>query len=215
MEVTMRLWTLQPITRLVQLEQDNIIHGSWDHVEQIDEDEPDYWTRPYLWMCQQMEARLPTYSYNPPIWAWTEKPDLRWFRHNWNEQGWCVRIEFDAPEERFLISNYDFWHTVLNRYPFTVNEAEWTDFWTRWDARRKELRDQSLSRREADDWVFLEMYEEIDATWQRIFDLTLHRACDEGWVGAEPTYQACVDGLDVSWVRKVDLFRPRERRREP
>lgn len=202
----MKLWTIQPIHRLVDLQNDKIIHGSWDHVEKIDEDYPDYWIRPYKWMHEQMKERLPACSDNSPIWAWTQRPDLRMYRHIWNEAGWCVRIGFEAPENRFLVSDYEAWHHVLNRFPYTLSEAEWEAWWAKAKGREAELIEGGLERKEAHKQAHSEMDQEMKATWTRIFDLDAPR--DTTWLGEDTTYQACVDGVEESWVTEVRSFRP-------
>src|ERR1051325_1055844 len=80
--------------------------------------------RAYRWMQSEMSRRIgpPPSGVRYPIWAWLQyesvqklRPDLRRAGHlPAGSQG--VLIEFHASEGAFLLSDFDLWHYVLNRW---------------------------------------------------------------------------------------------------
>jgi hypothetical protein len=76
----------------------------------------------YRWMAEQMTKRIgaPPEGAQFPVWAWyrwegkRKRPDMR--THGiWGEKGEpIVLITFDAPDEQVLLSDFDYWHCVLN-----------------------------------------------------------------------------------------------------
>jgi hypothetical protein len=77
----------------------------------------------YKWMAEQMRDRLPGYDAPYPIWAWTERPDLR--RRIYLPPGTPgVRLGFTACADEILISDFSAWHSVLNSTFCSLTEAE-------------------------------------------------------------------------------------------
>lgn len=180
----MRLWTIQSPSRLEDLDKSGVIYGTWDRIKA---EEDGYYYEPYKWLVGQMKDRMPEHSGKAPIWAWPVKPDLRWYRWHWSP-GWHVCIEFEAPDDLVLQSDYDMWHNVLSDFPVNLSEAEWDDFCDRDDAK-----------------AYTEA--EKHASWQRIFDASLPP--DPWWCGKEGTprvWQACVDGVRKDWLKGVRVF---------
>jgi hypothetical protein len=78
----------------------------------------------YQWLMEQMKERLPGYSGRYPLWAWYHpKPDLR-YAGLLPRGTRGVRIEFVAPVDRILLSDFDAWHAVLNKGFLALDEAE-------------------------------------------------------------------------------------------
>jgi len=208
MEVNMRLWTTQPVVRLAQLEEHGVIHGSWEHLESLllDTEDEFFWMRQYRWLAGEMEKRLPTFSGNPPIWARPEKIDLRSER-TWGEPlSWKVCIEFEAPEGTYLFSDYSAWHNVLNLAFNSENEAEYDAFHARVKHREKKLaKERGCKRRDVHREVWEEFREEIESSWERIFE---EPEGDPDWIGGGPVeWQVTVDGLHKEWVKDIRLFK--------
>jgi hypothetical protein len=85
--------------------------------------DPDF-DHAYSWMRRQMRARLPHYRGGGLVWAWYQpRPDLR--HSDLLARGSPgVRIEFFAPSEEVLLSDFDGWHAVLNGF-FLGSSEEW------------------------------------------------------------------------------------------
>lgn len=137
----------------------------------------------YRWLMKQMGERLPGYRGGHPVWAWLEKPDMR--RHPYcgfrgEDQ---VRIGFRVPRSRVLVHEYDSWHSVLNGQPLTLNEAEWdaSDAWSR---------------------------EQVERSWERIFDAQTLASSDPDWRGTGPfLMQATVEHVEDREIFHRRLFR--------
>jgi hypothetical protein len=145
--------------------------GCWTRVDKD-------FIKAYRWLCTQMAQRGIELGDKPPIWAWTQKPDLRHAGHlPRGEQG--VRLEFDIPPTSVLVSNFDAWHCILNDSFLTLTDAE-------------------------HDVAFSECgypRQDVVTSWERVFDLD---ACQNGGYGV--TAQATFPYLDLTHLRKVQAF---------
>ena len=169
----MHLWTFQVSEALTSLNTDRVLYGPPEHAE---------FPKAYEWMLEQMQERLPAFTGKHPVWAWTKKPDLR--RERWQWEGIWHLIEFEAPEDKCLVSDYDAWHDVLNGFAHhTQHEFDcWEDRW-----KNPNYRDECLR------------------TWPRIFDLEFWKR-DPKWFGGPPVLQVTVDGLRLEWVKSIRSF---------
>lgn len=201
----MRLWSIQSPCRLAHLSEHGVLHGDWDYLRNS---EDDFYIRPYKWMAKAMAARLPEFSGKAPIWAWPKKYDLRLERWQWGDK-WKVCIEFEAPDDRVVLSDYDLWHSVLNDFPVSLTEAEHNAYFERYDERNKYLIDvRGFGYRKAGRWTEREFQREKEVSWDRIFDPDL--PWDDQWLGEGPRrWQATLDGLQEEWVTGVRVFRSR------
>ena len=175
----MRLWTIQSVARLAHLDRDRVIYGSPEHVS-----EPE-WMVPYSWMVEQMRKRLPDFSGNHPIWAYTHKPDLRTHRHYGDPGEFQVRMEIEVPDGRCLVSDFELWHFVLNGQPIGTRTE-----WDEWEVLLKSKRFDTPKAFE---------------TWERVFDKDFHLS-DSDWFGSESVQQVCIDGLKAVEVIHVDVY---------
>lgn len=76
----------------------------------------------YRWMAEQMKKRIgdPPEDVEFPVWAWyrwegkRKRPDMR--THGCcSEKGLpIVLLTLDVPDEKVLLSDFDYWHAVLN-----------------------------------------------------------------------------------------------------
>jgi len=148
-----------------------------------------------------MRLRLSPSHGRFPLWGWYRcegkkypKPDLRSSGHLPKGAN-GVRIEFEIPENKALISDFDAWHFVLNRWFMSLCEQEDKDF-------TEELERAGIPQR----WPYPEPFSSrIINSWQRIFDL---EAADPEWRGPlnERSIQATFRELDLSQVIGVDAF---------
>ena len=138
----------------------------------------------YRWMIGEMKTRIPGYDGKFPVWAWARKPDMRRVGHRPIKES-LVRIGFRADPERILVSDFDAWHSILNGHALALNEREWeaSELWTR---------------------------AQVEASWQRVFDLEVLARADRRWRGhAPPVLQATVGEIRASDVFRVEVFHPR------
>jgi hypothetical protein len=121
------LWTFQPVARVAELHATGQLVGAWEHV-------PTGLSIPdaYRAMVAAMErAGLPTRG-RPPVWAWggscgvtVEDAHMLVGDPLWDGY---VTIEFDAPAELVLASDYGAWNDYL------YDLARGADPVPRWDA---------------------------------------------------------------------------------
>ena len=147
----------------------------------------------YRWMEHEMRRRVgePPRGVRHPIWAWQQyenervrRPDLRRSGHlPSGTRG--VLVEFTASADQVLLSDFELWHYVLNRWylPQTPSEAA-------------AMLADTLS------------VPDPESSWQRIFDLDWHLE-DIAVSRPEKTIQATIWHVPLGAVRSVREFRAR------
>lgn len=148
--------------------------------------DPDYAVA-YAWMRGQMQARIPGFSGDPPVWAYLTRPNMRQRDY---DPGPTVLVVADVPRRRMLVSDYDRWHQPLDICYLTDTEAEM-------EALEESGLQTYLAAREATP--------EMMASWEAVFDLD-----DSGWSAEKRAFwkrpdvlQACVDRIHLSEVVRV------------
>jgi hypothetical protein len=196
-EGNMRLWTLRSEYAWKQHQREGRITGDRKYVDP-------YFGEAYQWLMEQMAERIPGYSGGWPVWAYqAPKPDLR-------SHVWChplgepnVRLELEVPDERVLLSDYDAWHVVLNKWHIELTEEE---------DREWEHRVEPYGFWQSDTRKCLppELYRELIESWKLIFDLDTLAASP--WTGGGTQYiQAVVEYVELSEVKKVTRYLGREK----
>ena len=149
----MRVWTIQPL--LV-----------WEHLQDTGElhVDPAYYPdgfvpRQYPWLANRMQERIPGHRGGLPWWAYCDKPDLRWWRHQWPASQPQVRIEFEVKE--VLAFPFWAWDIVYSGGFLSFTEQE-HDAWE--TAMRQAMPDE-------DRWPLPQPWRsEVEASWLRLFD---------------------------------------------
>ena len=120
---SMRVWTIQPVEVLARLTAARVLCVDLACV-------PKEFRCAYDWMCAQMKQRLHQYYGHFPWWGWySPRPDLRHSGHL--ERGTKgVRLELEIDPNEVLLSDFDAWHSVLNRGYLGLSEVE-DDAWYR------------------------------------------------------------------------------------
>ena len=193
----MILWTIQDMAAWERLQQRGLLRGDGRRV-------PVYYRHAYRWMAEQMRLRLPPPHARFPLWGWWRwrgikqcKPDLRASGHLVKGVP-GVRIEFELPEDRVVLSDFEAWHCVLNCCFLSLREQEEEIF-------TKELERTGMQQR----WPYPEpVRSQVVSSWQRIFDL---EAGDPEWWGplSKRSVQATFWELALSQIRRVDTFTAR------
>lgn len=133
MRKNMILWTIQHAIAYEKMHQTGVLRADKDYI--LDE----IFRDSYLWMTEQMKKRIgePPNGVTFPVWAWYQwegkrkRPDMRVHGRNWAKKGTpIVLLTVDVPENLVLLSDFDYWHCVLNDtaiicpYDATVNYSE-------------------------------------------------------------------------------------------
>jgi hypothetical protein len=185
----LRVWTIQPLE-------------TWERLQTRGRLYADGWRIPLefrpasRWMHRQMQAHVPGFGGRYPWWGWARpKPDLRHAGHLPHGAS-GVRLGLELPDEEVLLSDFDAWHVVLNRGYLALSEADFDDFYRRFE--------MAVSDPRA--WPPLEPWHTaIVSSWERIFDLDA-LASDPDWCGPAIHVQATFECLRLRDVRHAFRF---------
>jgi hypothetical protein len=186
MSELMRVWTIQRAGCWELFQKRGVLRGDGRRVCH-------HFRPAYRWLMTQAHQRLPGYQGGFPIWFWhSPKPDLRHSAHvPRGERG--VRIEIEIPRDRMLLSDFNTWHCVLNRWHLSRSWRESRD----WDRRVKGY-DQFIGPLPP----LLEA--ELQATWDRVFDFDLLRRA-RIW-GPIDQIQGVTEYVMLTEVRRIEEF---------
>ena len=147
----------------------------------------------YQWLMGQMNQRIPGYNGAFPIWFWySPKPDLRRSGY-WAGGQRGLRIELEVPFAKILLSDFNTWHCVLNRWHLSISSRESR----KWDRKTNGFNHFNAK-------LPAPYEDELQSTWERIFDLSLIRRA-KLW-GAAGRIQGVVDRVLLSEVRDIKEF---------
>ena len=198
----MVLWTIQTLQAWKILESKGFLQGTAAHAI------PDFLTA-YRWMAGQMRRCL---EWSPldgevlPVWAWYQwqdrrrrKPDLR-FKAHLPPGTAGVRLELEVRRDTVLLSDFDLWHCVLNRWYLPLSAEDDAAFDRVLQARGLEVA--------AFDQLPAVYRRRIEDSWERIFDLGGNAGAPNTPL-AERSVQATLWRLDLSEIRSVTYFTAR------
>lgn len=191
----MRLWTIQPIEVYQELMNKGVFSCNPNKSKYLSDIDFIQMRESYDWLVTQMDKRgiVHPEGINYPIWAWHtrdwkyKKPDLR--NSGFDTKGKkCVCIEFEIPDEKVLLSDFDEWHNVLNRMPIdsSSNEKEFDEFYAWYD---------TISQFEKEKYMI--------ESWNQIFDLT---PINTKWRSKGKWIQATFWQLRLEDVKDVRFF---------
>ena len=155
----------------------------------------------YDWLNQYLEAKTPKpLGVSYPIWAWfrfngkEKKPDLR---HTcYGSRGTkMVCMEIEIPDEEVLLSDFDLWHFVLNKWwlPDCFHEGYGDN-------------EDEVQQRWFDGLTKDEQIKEKEKSWERIFDI---EPFENDWILKGKYVQAIFWELKLEQVKKVQFFTAR------
>ena len=195
----MKLWTVQAYHFWEVLQEQGTITTD---IRQIDEDWLDgEILDAYQWLASQMELRIGGRPHPDtlPLWAWYQwhgekrkRPDLRSFEYIPSGQK-GVRIEFEIEDYLVLLSDFDLWHSPLNREYLGASDQDTESFY-------EETEELSHDRLHADPFY----RQQIVNSWPRIFDLD--------WKNENLRIQATFWQLNMKNVRDVTVFISRQKK---
>ena len=191
----MIMWTIQPYNVYQQLVKEGYLYCDPNQSENLQYSD---FRLAYRWMIKQLKAKAgqPCNQVTTPLWAWYRSHD---YRHQRPDFRWCktypdeVCIEFDIPEEKVLLSDFEGWHFVLNNwyYSSATSDEEWERD-EKWFASLSKQKQQPVKEK----------------SWQRIFDITPRYG---EWTRNGDAVQGCFWLLQMNQVRKVWRLKKGER----
>jgi Domain of unknown function (DUF3841) len=178
----MRLWSIQEEPYWLETKARGYFDPDVSHPDAFGGD----WMHAYDWMHTQMRWRIPDFTGRWPVWAWTERPNLR-SEHRPPSGNIVVLLELEVPDHKVLLSDFHDWHCVLNRGYHPSDEEEEDE--TFYDDGGGYDQKNAL---------------EVVKSWDRVFDLK-----------PGDRLQACVDDVRIEHVRSMVRFKGRQWKVKP
>lgn len=125
----MKLWTMQP-PEVYQLIQEI---GVYRCNPELSENQEWCFCKAYNWLHGKMESLIGPApdGVSDPVWAWhtweghRKKPDFRYSMFRNHPE--CYLMEIDIEDDQVLLTDYDDWHYVLNRWYYHDEDPD--DIW--------------------------------------------------------------------------------------
>jgi hypothetical protein len=113
----MVLWTIQHLEAYEKMEKCGTLRANREHLL-FD----GYFIDAYRWMSEKMTEKIGAApdGIEFPVWAWFQwegkrkRPDMRLHGRGGEKGVPIVLLTIDVPEESVLLSDFDYWHFVLN-----------------------------------------------------------------------------------------------------
>lgn len=185
----MILWTIQPVFIYEEIMEKGFYKADGRKIDK-------FFKPSYRWLCNEMIEKIgpPPKNVSYPVWAWhtrnfkRKKPDLRSSEYG-NRGEKLVCMEIDIPDDKVLLTDFDAWHFVLNKWHLD------TDCWDeeKWEENEKWLNSLSQSDKE----------KEIIKSWQGIYNLSPKETswnCRGKWI------QATFWILKKEYIKKTYFF---------
>lgn len=189
----MILWTIQP-TEIMEVVNNT---GSFTCDVSKSENYEDF-KDAYLWLVSEMDKRNIPHpeGIDLPLWAWHtrdwkhKKPDLRNIGLGCSGQK-CVCIEFEIDDDKVLLSDYDNWHFVLNKWWLddSTCDKEWEKLHEWYDKQPYDVRNKLMVE-----------------SWQKVFDI---KPYENDWFAKGRYVQATFWELKNEMIKEVRYFTAR------
>ena len=190
----MKLWTIQPKKVLEII----LSKGSFSCDENNKKFQNDFKSS-YDWLVSKMDSRG---IYHPeelsyPIWAWyrydgkNELPNILEDEDYFSKEEKYVWIELEVPIKEVLLSDYNAWHYVLNKWYLddSKNEEEWTKIQEEYDAKPFDERETLMIK-----------------SWDKIFNIDIFEIINEEgntWISNGKNVQATFWKIKKEYVKNV------------
>ena len=184
----MRLWTVQPWRIYEKIKKEGMYRCEDSFIDP-------YFKQAYDWLVKRMIQKIgvPPEGVEYPVWAihtWYgkhAKPDFRKLRWEWGGKGDVYAcIEIDIPGNTVVLSDYNAWHFVLNRFPLTKTEAEFDNLSNTYD--KLSLKEKRMFMKQS---------------WEDIFDV---EPLNDDWISKGEYVQATFWELRKEQIIDVRRF---------
>lgn len=202
----MKIYSFQPLELVQSLFQKKIVYPQSNLVFPKDDQKLIQFFQPsYRWIAQKFHQRNPKPSQTEyPFWGYYQwrnhkekKPDLRCLEAKTycKNKDYCL-LELNIPEKELLLSDYEAWHFVLNRWYFTFENIK--------EAKEKELNKNNLSLYQQD-LLPQEILDLIEKSWDSIFDLSLSAKILDSDI-SKSTIQANFWSIEKKHLQQIIVF---------
>ena len=112
----MKLWTIQHRAAYEKMLRTGVLRAASERIL------AECFREPYRWMAEQMKKRIgnPPEGVELPVWAWYQwegnrkRPDMRHHGQSSDKGVPIVLLTIEVPDNQVLLSDFDYWHVVLN-----------------------------------------------------------------------------------------------------
>ncbi|AOY76734.1 DUF3841 domain-containing protein [Clostridium formicaceticum] len=198
----MKLWTIQNIAAYEKFKETGVLRAEEEFI----------WNDfkfQYNWIVGQMKNRIGSpldKKIKFPIWAWHQwsgvkkpKPDLRFSGHL--EKGTKgARIEFEASNKSFLLSDFHGFNCILNYGYICDYEMEYDNFYERL-AQYGYVHESMFNLNEQSETMGF-FRDELIRSWEKIFDLDVN---DEYWSGKKEEQSIQATLWEVKWEQVISV----------
>ncbi|MBW1296345.1 DUF3841 domain-containing protein [Aquimarina litoralis] len=192
-----KLWTIQDEKGWNELQTKGVLVPKMEFVE------PDF-KEAYDWIKKRMIERIgkPNNGDQYPMWAWFQhfdsnkrKPDLRFSGYlPSNTTGY--RIELEKEKKDILLSEFELWHYVLNKWYLPIDITDY------------EIFEKKLDKLNGVDFKSYpdSIKNKIENSWNKIFDMDFESS-DISVSFEEKKIQATFWELRLTDIKNVDKFK--------
>lgn len=191
------IWTILPESTWLEFQKRKILIPEIKHVEQE-------FLEGYNWMKLWMNKLIgqPRIRMGYPCWSWYQYLDSRRRRPDLRSSGFLpkntigYRVELNKSNKEILLSDFELWHYVLNKWYLPESEEDAMRFETENQSKYGDIDSQSLFNLEKS---------KIVKSWERIFDMNF---CAENisMPFEEKSIQATFWELKFEEIVNVDRF---------
>ena len=193
----MRVWTIQPVEVWEELNKKGYFICDPTKADYISDKEWNF-KEAYDWLVGQMQYRIGRrpIGVSYPIWAWHthdwqhKKPDLRKVGlGNKGQKSVCIEVEI--PDNQIVLTDFDAWHFVLNKWYFddSHSEEEWKMLHAKYDRLDRDVKEKVKIQ-----------------SWQKVFDVSPFQT---EWCHRGRSIQATSCVLHLKDVKDVRFFTAR------
>ena len=187
----MTLWTMQPVSVYEEIKEHGVYRADAKKITT-----PEF-LKAYDWLCDKLAEKCPRLcNVQYPVWAWYKfngkhkKPDLRHSCYGVHGQEMAA-MEVEVPDDQVLLSDFELWHSVLNKAYLAMTESEYSEFYET-IALRTNTENQMVKEK----------------SWNNIFNIP-DEPYEDDWIRYGAYVQAIFWELKAEYIKHVQFFTAR------
>lgn len=153
----------------------------------------------YQWYLTEAKINCPQWENDRPFWVWVKRPNLRYWKYfkdpRRKEREELALIELEVPDSLILLSDFMFWHFVLNKIYLSYSEQDEAAFDLKAKNRTYEELPPSLKQ-------------QVQTSWRRCLKLNENSFSkfDNSFLDTEQIFQGIIPFLHKSQIKSIKYF---------